>query len=242
MKETFIVPLLHPYTTSPIALPVLEYDNLSQPETAVGSPEYLPIASRLFSSPAVGSDDSEDDNGGAGTTSHVSLLGGQSNLDFVPEHDSREPLASGRQRDSFVLSWSHRSSGLPPRRKYDALPTVSFGHISFMEPSFAEEDRDRGCKYSADPSAQGMQHKSKGNITKADLMPYGGVGIAPYHLPDDLRRCLELIENNIIAGHVQLSEGLRKRYDEQYPLVRSLVDLFVVNVRLIILISYRPDL
>ena len=30
--------------------------------------------------------------------------------------------------------------------------------------------------------------------------------------------------------YMRLSEGLKKRYDEQYPLVRSLADVFVSNV------------
>jgi hypothetical protein len=53
---------------------------------------------------------------------------------------------------------------------------------------------------------------------------------SPHQLPDDLRQCLEVIEDSILAGHLKLSEGLRKRYDEQYPLVRSLVDVFIANV------------
>ena len=59
-------------------------------------------------------------------------------------------------------------------------------------------------------------------------------GVTPHQLPDDLRQCLEVIEDSIIAGHLKLSEGLRKRYDEQYPLVRSLADVFVANVGFIL--------
>ncbi|MBW4947670.1 hypothetical protein KZW06_29360, partial [Klebsiella pneumoniae] len=49
-------------------------------------------------------------------------------------------------------------------------------------------------------------------------------------LPEDLRKCLEVIEGGILDGHMKLSESLRKRYEEQYPLVRSLADVFVSNV------------
>ena len=66
----------------------------------------------------------------------------------------------------------------------------------------------------------------------ADLIADGGV--APHQLPVDLRQCLEVIEDSILAGHVNLNDHLRKRYDEQYPLVRSLEDIFVANVRLLI--------
>ena len=59
-------------------------------------------------------------------------------------------------------------------------------------------------------------------------------GVCPHQLPDDLRQCLEVFEDSILAGHLKLSEGLRKRYDEQYPLVRSLADVFVANVGFIL--------
>jgi hypothetical protein len=55
--------------------------------------------------------------------------------------------------------------------------------------------------------------------------------VAPHQLPEDLRKCLEVIESGIYNGHVILSESLRRRYEEQYPLVRSLADVFVNNVR-----------
>ncbi|KAF8502865.1 hypothetical protein F5888DRAFT_1121837 [Russula emetica] len=63
----------------------------------------------------------------------------------------------------------------------------------------------------------------------AVTLPRGGLdrlcGIASYQLPDELRRCPESIRG-ILADHLKLVEALRKRYDEQYPLVRSLVDIF----------------
>ena len=63
-----------------------------------------------------------------------------------------------------------------------------------------------------------------------DDMSQLDTGVAPHQLPEDLRRCLEVIENSILAGHLKLSEGLRKRYDEQYPLLRSLADVFLASV------------
>ena len=57
---------------------------------------------------------------------------------------------------------------------------------------------------------------------ECDDMSQSDAGVAPHQLPDDLRQCLELIEDSILAGHLKLCEGLRKRYGEQYPLVRSL--------------------
>jgi hypothetical protein len=57
------------------------------------------------------------------------------------------------------------------------------------------------------------------------------VGIVPHLRPGHLRKCLEVIEAAIIEGNTTLSQALRKRYDEQYPLVRSLADVFASHVR-----------
>lgn len=61
-------------------------------------------------------------------------------------------------------------------------------------------------------------------------MSPNGSSLAPHLLPEDLRICLEVLESGILQGHITLSDGLRKRYEEQYPLVRSLADVFVSNV------------
>ena len=54
--------------------------------------------------------------------------------------------------------------------------------------------------------------------------------VPPHQLPEHLRICLEVIENDVLLGHIRLSEALKKRYDEQYPLVRSLADVFIPSV------------
>ncbi|KAJ3858455.1 hypothetical protein EV359DRAFT_52179 [Lentinula novae-zelandiae] len=53
--------------------------------------------------------------------------------------------------------------------------------------------------------------------------------VPPHLLPPDLRICLEVIDSGVFEGHKRLAEALRKRYDDQYPLVRSLADVFVAN-------------
>jgi hypothetical protein len=49
-------------------------------------------------------------------------------------------------------------------------------------------------------------------------------------LPEDLAIVLQVIGDALLKGHVALSDALRKRYDEQYPLVRSLADIFIEHV------------
>lgn len=42
---------------------------------------------------------------------------------------------------------------------------------------------------------------------------------------------LEVTRDSILKGHIALSDALRKRYDDQYPLVRGLADIFIEHVR-----------
>ena len=237
MRETFIVPLLHPYAaldaTRPMVPTVSMHDDMSQLETPVDSLEPLPIASRFLSSPAAGSDDSESDNSKASMASHAPFQGGQGSMFSVPEH-SRLPLASRKPRDALVTlsrSESHRSLQLSPFSNQNAVTTASLSRRSSVEPSPTETDRGRSRQStSTNPSGRRMPfEKVKKSFTEADLIANGGV--APYKIPDDLRQCLEVIEDTILADHIRLGERLRRRYDKQYPLVRTLADVFVADVR-----------
>lgn len=233
-------------------------------DTPVESLEHLPIASRFLSPTGFRSDtptpldytsrrdekdapnmdteslnsDFEDDNDRMGKGFSESRRGGQGSMNLVSKHTHpRSPYGTSRTGKLTSVpfpSRSHQSLPPPPRPNLNAASTQSLGRQSFVGPSSAEKDRDRDRKStSTNPSARGMVlRKSRKSLTKADLIVNGGV--APHQLPDDLRQCLEVIEDSILAGHLKLNEGLRKRYDEQYPLVRSLADVFVANVSLLL--------
>lgn len=226
MRETFISPLLHPYVdTSSFVL--VERDNMSQVETLVESEsrEHLPIASRFLASPAAGSDDSGDYNGNARTNVHASHQGGRADLESVLERDPREPLGSRSPRNSFVTIFLSR---LSLRSRNRPNRTVSLGHRPSVKLSSTEKDQERDrMSTSTDPTIPEMRQKSKETLTKAGLTAYGGV--SPHQLPEDLRLCLEGIEG-ILRDHLKLIKVLRKRYNEQYPLVRSLADVFMDNL------------
>jgi hypothetical protein len=235
---------------------------MSRLETPVESFEHLPIASRFLSPIGFRSDtptpldyasrrddkdtpnmdseslnsDFEDENDRVGKSFSESRRGGQDNVNLASKHSHpRSPYGSSRTGKNTSVpfpSRSHQSLPPPPRTNPNAASTQSLGRQSFIGSPSADKDRDRDRKStSTNPSARGMVlRKFKKSLTKADLIVNGGV--APHQLPDDLRQCLEVIEDSILAGHLKLNEGLRKRYDEQYPLVRSLADVFVANVSL----------
>jgi hypothetical protein len=49
-------------------------------------------------------------------------------------------------------------------------------------------------------------------------------------LPEELDTVLKVLAGGILNGHVKLAAALKKRYDDQYPLVRSLADVFTAHV------------
>lgn len=49
-------------------------------------------------------------------------------------------------------------------------------------------------------------------------------------LPEELEKVLTVLSGGILEGHVKLAAALKKRYDNQYPLVRSLADVFTAHV------------
>lgn len=53
-----------------------------------------------------------------------------------------------------------------------------------------------------------------------------------HQLPEDVRACLEAIENNLIQDHTRFSKALKT---QQFPLVQSLGDVFIDNVRQLLL-------
>lgn len=49
-------------------------------------------------------------------------------------------------------------------------------------------------------------------------------------LPEELEKVLAVLSGGILEGHIRLAAALKKRYDNQYPLVRSLADVFTAHV------------
>ena len=53
----------------------------------------------------------------------------------------------------------------------------------------------------------------------------------PHRLPDDLRLCLELIENNLLENHTGFSIALKMHRQGQHALARSIEDILIDYVR-----------
>ena len=271
LKETFIDPLLHPYSaSSPISSPTpLDYEDYPRSDTPRESLDHLPIAARFLSPTGFRSDsptpqanqtpprkddghptidgdslnsDEEgeaDDRMGATYTSRSKNVSGMSQA--AKHNHPRSPYNSRATGGKFGTtlpfpSRSHHSLPPPPRGlNQGTASTHSLGRQSLV----ADRERDYSGESSAH-STRAPTTSSGGNVLRkfkrsqsnaAETVVNGAV--PPRELPEDLRKCLEVIEGGILDGHMKLSESLRKRYEEQYPLVRSLADVFVSNVGLV---------
>ena len=248
LKETFIDPLLHPYATFPAVSPTLpDADDYYALRLDAASPQesvdHLPIAARFLSpvpfdgvqtppshglgsnTPVIDGDsldsDEEDDRMGKGYDAHVHDPNAKLNHPRSPYRARPGNGTTSRNGKTVPFpSRSHHSLPPPPRPNPGAISTSSLGRQSYVGPS-PVEDR----KTVATPTQRVLR-----KFRKSQTGPQPDEAIPPHLLPDDLRRCLEVIDTGILSGHQVLSEGLRKRYDEQYPLVRSLADVFVSNV------------
>lgn len=258
LKETFIEPLLHPYSTSPVASPVqMEYDDFTtRLETPRESLEHLPIAARFLSPTGSRSDgpsgqvprkdeankdtpnidgeslnseeeEEAEDRMGNGYSAAKLSQAAKHNHPRSPYGSSALRAVTGRPPVPFP-SRSHQSLPPPPRANPHTASSQSLGRQSFTENN-GQYGPSKAIS-TATASTRVLRKFKKSNPPPPSAVTVPGA-VPPTQLPEDLRKCLEVIESGVLEGHIRLSDGLRKRYEEQYPLVRSLADVFVSNVR-----------
>lgn len=261
LREYFIDPLLHPYSAaSPSLGPSPDPDDYFHREaTPAESIEHLPIALRFLSprTPSGATDPAPPSTPPAHPlrteTPVIPPADGESfdteedeataRVEAAKHNHPRSPYgtaarAAQQQRKKLAVPFPTRShqSLPPPPRNLPALgaSTASLGRQNVSDKRLMSDPARQAATGS--PASRVLRKLQKRSLGQSVDM--GNTSIAPHLLPEDFRRCLEVLETGIIPGHLVLSEGLRKRYDEQYPLVRSLADVFVANVR--VMKSY-PD-
>lgn len=255
MKDTFIDPLLHPYSTLTAASNMTaDYDYYRADSPFESADDLPPIAARFMSpipslnppqsttslrmrdalnidGESADTDDEEETYDRAGKL----LDSSRRPRDNHPRSPYRSTITrtSGRSNTAGAVPFPSRShASLPAPRNPLTSSTHSLGRQSAIAEQEREHDRDRDRKFSQgnESPGKGMLRKfRKSQATPVDVL---GNTIGPHQLPEDLRICLEVIDGGVFDGHKRLSEALKKRYDDQFPLVRSLADVFVSNVRL----------
>ena len=152
---------------------------------------------------------------------------------------------NGKVKES--VPFPSRSHVSIPTGQRDRINQAAISTHSLSKQSMAELDRDREGGRDRDRDRKDSSKTTPTTHTSRVLRKFRSsppqaqqTAVPPHLLPEDLRICLEVIESGVLEGHMKLSEGLRKRYDEQYPLVRSLADVFVSNVSLLASLPHRP--
>lgn len=266
MKDTFIDPLLHPFSAPTPQLsstPNLEYDYY-RADSPVESNDHLPpIAARFMSpSPTIPHPDTspssqsqkdtpnidgesldtdEEDEGGDQIGKGYALANRQGQM--AKQNHPRSPYRSnvtkpGGKSVPFPTR-SHHSLPPPPRTNQLNGSTHSLGRQSSVverERNYSQGQSSMADRKGSTPKP-GMLRKFKKSQTTNDSI--FGTAVAPHQLPEDLRICLEVVDSGVFDGHKRLSEALKKRYDDQFPLVRSLADVFVSNVNFLSIREYQ---
>jgi len=256
MKDTFIDPLLHPYSmanASAASTPNLDYDYYRAESPLESTDDLPPIAARFMSpTPSMNPPPSSPSSRPRDAPNIDSESLETEEEEEAHDHAgrlydaTRRPATSGGTRSDHPRSpyrlaptrSTGRTSGVSvpfPSRSHQSLPPAPRNVFSASTHSLGRQsvavERERERKYShgqGDSPNKGMLRKFRKSQTATDGIL--GNAIAPQQLPEDLRICLEVVDSGVLDGHKRLSEALKKRYEDQFPLVRSLADVFVSNV------------
>jgi len=247
MKETFIDPLLRPFSSAPVSplssTPNLDYDYYRSESPVESTDQLPPIAARFMSptpslrpkdAPNIDAESMDTDEEDEPPTKRFGSpkLGTQASKHNHPRSPYRSTVTRnvGKNGTSVPFpSRSHHSLPPPPRSQQLNASTQSLGRQSTVVER--ERNYSQGQASMADRKGESKPGMLRKLNRKNDGKNILGDSVAPHQLPEDLRICLEVIDSGVFDGHKRLSEALRKRYEDQYPLVRSLADVFVSNVR-----------
>ncbi|KAJ9102276.1 hypothetical protein QFC19_004824 [Naganishia cerealis] len=116
---------------------------------------------------------------------------------------------------------------LPPPPLHTRIYPAARERMSLRPPS-GQALTSRDSAQSLSPPDQPSRRFSANRKSASALsLPPATANFHSIHLPEDLQIVLRVIRDSILKGHIALSDALRKRYDDQYPLVRGLADIFI---------------
>jgi hypothetical protein len=248
LNETFCKALLPPSAQSP-SLQLLDITDtlthtlartlspsLSQNSSTPTSPDTanLPIAARYASSSnSSGFPMSSRSPSGDSNTSRLMAGGGggedQPATQTAARRNAYNILTNGRPTQTPVhkssvntLSKGRSHHSLPP------LPRNAGEQATTAQSSFSASYARMSLQprlASGKANISGADRRERGSSSSSSLAPTKEVAI-----PEDLEKVLAVLGGNILEGHLKLVAALKKRYENQYPLVRSLADVFTAHV------------
>jgi hypothetical protein len=141
------------------------------------------------------------------------------------------PASSTAARmDAYNKLTNGRPSEAPTRKFSSTSMTSTSGprsHQSLPPPK-------RDVKASGNHSRMSYHPGARSKAQNSRVISSGSIASTtsrPIPLPEPLEKVLTVLANGILEGHIKLAAALRRRYDNQYPLVRSLADVFTAHVR-----------
>lgn len=140
----------------------------------------------------------------------------------------------GEEKHTVVAMIPNENRGSPPSH---CLPNLEsdikfhpYGSLEHRQPTSNRSRRSLYLSPSTSPPASTSRLGSSIRKRISSVTSSSDLNHQPAALPEDLQIVLQVIGDTLLKGHVALSDALRKRYDEQYPLVRSLADIFIQHV------------
>lgn len=134
------------------------------------------------------------------------------------------PIAGNARMNAYNILTNGRP-GEAPSRKSSSVNLNGRSHQSLPPPR-----RDGGSGGHSITGRMSYHPGSKGNHNSRSVSGSSTASTTDAPIPEELEKVLKVLANGILEGHMKLAAALRKRYENQYPLVRSLADVFTSHV------------
>ncbi|WVN87153.1 uncharacterized protein L203_102329 [Cryptococcus depauperatus CBS 7841] len=165
----------------------------------------LPIAARYTASAGAGASDSSS-----------------SIAPPVTPEDYPSSLFVGGAANALVNTPLDKKTSIVSMR-HQSLPPLS-RTSSNLYPAFGSRNSSRVSCHP--PSSFNKLHRHLSAVSPALMPEELAKSKELFQLPKDLEIVLKALAGGVLEGHVRLVKALKKRYDDEFPLVRSLADIF----------------
>lgn len=218
LNETFCKTLLPPRDDPSLALPdPLALTRTLSPSTSSGSHEHHPSSSPLQPSPASGS---------------------QPYLPIAAQFSSNARFSTESFRE-HVLGQQGPPAPPPPQPDsspegradaYAALTRPTDTAKAPVLPPMSRQATQTSIGTQKHRNSFHARTTDSGHSRITSRSSFSSVMNGPVTLPDDLEQVLTVVSTGIMEGHIKQIDALRERYNEQFPLVRSLANVFTSHV------------
>jgi len=138
------------------------------------------------------------------------------------------PTESRAPTDPRLNAYNILTNGRPSHKISQATLNQGRSHHSLPPPPRNAQGNTQTSSFSASYARMSHQSSKQSKDRRSSTQSI----VKPITLPEELETVLKVLAGGILEGHVKLAAALKKRYDNQYPLVRSLADVFTAHVSL----------